>query len=84
MIEPHVHCAECFMAIPTEVVAKDGTKTDALIPAGQQAFVVPGPEGQIGVGMRQVPVCHECKERLNQAVAASKLIVPGRPELVVV
>lgn len=79
MIEPHVHCGECFNAIsllPPE--PEDGvTYAQVKIHTGQQAFVVPGPNGTAGIGMREVPICDECAERLTQAARKPKLVVPS-------
>lgn len=83
-MESHVHCQECFISIPTTVTAKDGTVTDAKVHAGAQSFVVPQPNGAIGVGARQVPICDRCDKQIKARETAAKIIVPGRPSLAVV
>lgn len=82
MIDPHIHCSECFAAIPTKILCSGGKTKDAELNFMQQARVVPaGGQGQLAVIPVNVPLCDGCAERIKQQLqrqqAASKLVVPG-------
>ena len=78
----HVHCAECFAAIPTTVTADDGVVTPAQIHLGQQGFIKPIPTGPPEVGVRPVPLCDACADRIQAQEAKSRLLVPKPADLV--
>ena len=81
MITPHIHCTECYQAIPTKIECAGGKTKDAEVNFMQQARVIPAPDGKLAVMPVNVPLCADCVERIGQQLqrqeAASKLIVPG-------
>jgi hypothetical protein len=79
MIDPHVHCAECFREIPTTLKQAGGKTKDLQIHRGIQVAMVPTPEG-LAPKPRPVPLCPTCAEVINKQAkaAASKILVPGQ------
>jgi copper chaperone CopZ len=81
MIEPHIHCAECYQAIATKIKCAGGKTKDAELHLMQQPRVAPAPGGKLAVLTVTVPLCQGCAERIEKALRdrerASKLIVPG-------
>ena len=72
-LTPHVHCAECYRAIPT----------GGDIYTAQQAFLTPNqqaPHLAPMVVVRNVPLCDDCfnsiQDLIKQQKAKSKIIVP--------
>lgn len=82
MIEPHIHCAECYAPVITKIHCAGGKTKDADVSWVQRPMVVPGPNGKLVILPTNVPLCDACAERITKAVMrqaqerASKLIVP--------
>jgi hypothetical protein len=81
MIEPHIHCAECYQAMATKIKCAGGKTKDVEIHIMQRPRVVPAPDGRLAFLTVNVPLCQSCAERIEKAFRdrerASKLIVPG-------
>ena len=80
MIDAHIHCAECFREIATQLKVAGGKTKDREIHVGMQMGLGMSAQGPAPV-QRNVPLCDDCWEKIQkqeQATrAASKLIVPG-------
>jgi len=79
MIDAHIHCAECFREIATQLKVAGGKTKDREIKMGVQMTLGMTPQGPQAV-QRGVPICDDCWDKIEKqeqaARAASKLIVP--------
>ncbi len=79
MIDAHIHCAECFREIATQIKVAGGKTKDREIHQGVTWQMVASPQGLMPI-QRPVPLCDACFETIQSLAearaAASKLIVP--------